>query len=266
VIAGKEYGTGSSRDWAAKGTRLLGVRAVLAESFERIHRANLVGMGVLPLQFRAGERAATLGLTGLERFDVVGIAAALAGPAPREVTVRATRPDGSSSSFSAVARVDTAKEVEYYRHGGILEYVLRALLRRRRSAARPPCPPRAPALPLPRPPGRASRRGPRRRQRARQGQSRSAASSSRKRDNGRTSIPSSVRWRRSVRQTRTRRTRRPGPRSPAGRRGPRRRAARHLRLERDELAATTQDEVHLGGARLRRCPVGPSVEQPRCSP
>jgi aconitate hydratase len=131
VLAGKEYGTGSSRDWAAKGTRLLGVRAVIAESFERIHRSNLVGMGLLPLQLRPGDSVASLGLTGQETFDVVGVAAALAGPAPREVTVRATRPDGTRLELRTVVRVDTVKEVDYYRHGGILEYVLRALARRR---------------------------------------------------------------------------------------------------------------------------------------
>jgi aconitate hydratase len=139
VLAGKEYGSGSSRDWAAKGPRLLGVKAVLAESFERIHRSNLVGMGLLPLQYRPGENAAALGLTGDETFAIAGVAAALAGPAPREVTVRAARPDGSGVEFRATVRVDTAREVDYYRHGGILEYVLRALASRRpaRVAASP---------------------------------------------------------------------------------------------------------------------------------
>jgi aconitate hydratase len=123
ILAGKEYGSGSSRDWAAKGTALLGVRAVLAESFERIHRSNLVGMGVLPLQFQEGESAETLGLTGEEVFDITGLEGLAAGaPLPRELTVRA---DGRS--FSVVLRVDTPKEQEYYRHGGILLYVLRQL-------------------------------------------------------------------------------------------------------------------------------------------
>jgi aconitate hydratase len=121
VLAGKEYGSGSSRDWAAKGTRLLGVRAVIAESFERIHRSNLVGMGVLPLQFRAGESVESLGLTGLEKFSVTGIASD--GDIPRELTVRA---DGRE--FEVTVRIDTPKEQSYYRHGGILQFVLRQLL------------------------------------------------------------------------------------------------------------------------------------------
>ena len=121
VLAGKEYGSGSSRDWAAKGTRLLGVRAVIAESFERIHRSNLVGMGVLPLQFRAGESVESLGLTGLEKFSVTGIASD--GDIPRELTVTA---DGRE--FVATVRIDTPKEQTYYRHGGILQFVLRQLL------------------------------------------------------------------------------------------------------------------------------------------
>jgi aconitate hydratase len=125
VLAGKEYGSGSSRDWAAKGTALLGVRAVLVESFERIHRSNLIGMGVLPLQYRPGESAASLGLTGHEVFDVLGIEAISEGPVPREVTVRA---DGRE--FRAVVRIDTPGEAEYYRHGGIMQYVLRSLLAR----------------------------------------------------------------------------------------------------------------------------------------
>ena len=123
VLAGKEYGSGSSRDWAAKGTALLGVRAVLAESFERIHRSNLIGMGVLPLQYPQGETAETLGLTGREVFDVTGIEEINSGPVPREVTVRA---DGKE--FRAVVRIDTPGEAEYYRHGGIMQYVLRSLL------------------------------------------------------------------------------------------------------------------------------------------
>jgi aconitate hydratase len=127
VLAGKEYGSGSSRDWAAKGPMLLGVRAVLAESFERIHRSNLVGMGVIPLQYRDGESASSLGLTGRERFSIRGIAG---GVVPRQaVTVEVTREDGSTSSFEAVARIDGEAEVEYYRHGGILQMVLRQMLR-----------------------------------------------------------------------------------------------------------------------------------------
>jgi aconitate hydratase len=123
VLGGKEYGSGSSRDWAAKGTLLLGVRAVLVESFERIHRSNLIGMGVLPLQYRPGESAASLGLTGREVYDVAGIEEMNSGPVPREVTVRA---DGRE--FRAVVRIDTPGEAEYYRHGGIMQYVLRSLL------------------------------------------------------------------------------------------------------------------------------------------
>jgi aconitate hydratase len=123
VLGGKEYGSGSSRDWAAKGTLLLGVRAVLVESFERIHRSNLIGMGVLPLQYRPGESAASLGLTGREVYDVAGIEEMNTGPVPREVTVRA---DGRE--FRAVVRIDTPGEAEYYRHGGIMQYVLRSLL------------------------------------------------------------------------------------------------------------------------------------------
>jgi aconitate hydratase len=123
VLGGKEYGSGSSRDWAAKGTLLLGVRAVLVESFERIHRSNLIGMGVLPLQFRPGESAESLGLTGHETFSVTGISELNSGSVPREVTVTA---DGKS--FQAVVRIDTPGEAEYYRHGGIMQYVLRSLL------------------------------------------------------------------------------------------------------------------------------------------
>ncbi|MCC6481648.1 MAG: aconitate hydratase, partial [Sphingomonadaceae bacterium] len=125
VIAGKEYGTGSSRDWAAKGTNLLGVRAVIVESFERIHRSNLVGMGVLPLQFKDGDTRATLGLTGDDSFTIEGVGALQ----PRQdVTVQVTRKDGSSFSFTALCRIDTANEVEYFRNGGILHYVLRKLV------------------------------------------------------------------------------------------------------------------------------------------
>jgi aconitate hydratase len=124
VIAGKEYGTGSSRDWAAKGTVLLGVRAVITESFERIHRSNLVGMGVLPLQFQEGENAESLGLTGEEGFTISGVA----DIEPRQdVDVQVTRPDGGTSSFTARCRIDTYNELEYFKSGGILHYVLRRL-------------------------------------------------------------------------------------------------------------------------------------------
>jgi aconitate hydratase len=124
VIAGKEYGTGSSRDWAAKGTNLLGVRAVIVESFERIHRSNLVGMGVLPLQFLEGQSRETLGLTGDDTFTITGVA----DLKPRQtVTVNVTRPDGSTFAFDTLCRIDTANEVEYYMNGGILHYVLRKL-------------------------------------------------------------------------------------------------------------------------------------------
>ncbi|MEA3287808.1 MAG: aconitate hydratase AcnA [Candidatus Marinimicrobia bacterium] len=126
VIAGKEYGTGSSRDWAAKGTYLLGVKAVVAESFERIHRSNLIGMGVLPLQFNAGEGRESLGLTGEETFSIAGIADGLTPG--KELTVTGQRVDGSSFSFTATTRIDTPNELEYYRHGGILQYVMRSLL------------------------------------------------------------------------------------------------------------------------------------------
>ncbi len=130
VLAGKEYGSGSSRDWAAKGTKLLGVRAVIAESFERIHRSNLVGMGVLPLQFPDGQSASSLGLTGEEIFSIDGIAEAMAdgGLPPKEVGVTAERDDGETIGFSARVRIDTPREAEYFRHGGILQYVLRSLL------------------------------------------------------------------------------------------------------------------------------------------
>jgi aconitate hydratase len=123
ILAGREYGTGSSRDWAAKGTMLLGVKAVIADSYERIHRSNLIGMGVAPLQFMPGQNASTLGLTGREVFDVTG----LSHPDAREVTVTATPPNGKSVQFKARLRVDTPKEREYFRHGGILQYVLRQL-------------------------------------------------------------------------------------------------------------------------------------------
>ncbi len=132
VLAGKEYGTGSSRDWAAKGTSLLGVRAVIAESFERIHRSNLLGMGVLPLQFPAGESARSLGLSGLEVFSIEGLAAARAGGGapPGEVQVSAAGERGEPVRFGARVRIDTPREAEYFRHGGILQYVLRQLLSR----------------------------------------------------------------------------------------------------------------------------------------
>ena len=123
ILAGKEYGTGSSRDWAAKGTMLLGVKAVIAESFERIHRSNLIGMGVLPLQYKDGQNAATLKLTGRERFEIVG----LNQGAAKTVTVIATADDGGKIEFEARLRIDTPKELEYYQHGGILHYVLRQL-------------------------------------------------------------------------------------------------------------------------------------------
>jgi aconitate hydratase len=124
VIAGKEYGTGSSRDWAAKGTRLLGVRAVIAESFERIHRSNLVGMGVLPLQFAEGTNRETLSLTGDESFTIRNVG----GLKPRQmVTVEARRADGSSFTFEALCRIDTVNELDYFLNGGILPYVLRKL-------------------------------------------------------------------------------------------------------------------------------------------
>ena len=125
VVGGKEYGTGSSRDWAAKGTNLLGVKAVLVESFERIHRSNLVGMGVLPLQFKDGDNRETLGLTGKETFDITGIAG---GITPRQdVDVKITYEDGSTREIKVLCRIDTANEVDYYVGGGILHYVLRNL-------------------------------------------------------------------------------------------------------------------------------------------
>ena len=127
VLAGKEYGSGSSRDWAAKGTALLGVRAVIAESYERIHRSNLIGMGVLPLQFPDGESIESLGLTGEETFTVTGITALNDG-LPRTVTVTAAGHGGESTEFEARVRIDTPGEADYYRHGGIMQYVLRSLL------------------------------------------------------------------------------------------------------------------------------------------
>jgi aconitate hydratase len=124
ILAGKEYGSGSSRDWAAKGTALLGVRAVIAESFERIHRSNLIGMGVLPLQFQDGESASSLGITGDEVFEITGVEELNTGPAPKLVTVKA-----GTKSFKAKLRIDTPGEADYYRHGGIMQYVLRSLLK-----------------------------------------------------------------------------------------------------------------------------------------
>jgi aconitate hydratase len=128
ILAGKEYGSGSSRDWAAKGTRLLGVRAVIAESYERIHRSNLIGMGVIPLQFPAGESADSLGLEGTETFSITGITALNDGTTPRTVKVRAEKDGGETVEFDAVVRIDTPGEADYYRNGGILQYVLRSLV------------------------------------------------------------------------------------------------------------------------------------------
>ncbi len=128
ILAGKEYGSGSSRDWAAKGTALLGAKAVITESFERIHRSNLIGMGVLPLQFPEGENAESLGLTGEETFDISGVTALNDGEVPRTVHVTVTRTDGSTQEFDAVVRIDTPGEADYYRNGGILQYVLRSLI------------------------------------------------------------------------------------------------------------------------------------------
>ena len=127
VLGGKEYGSGSSRDWAAKGTALLGVKAVIAESFERIHRSNLIGMGVVPLQFPAGQSAESLGLDGTETFSIMGLTALNEGATPRTVAVTAQKADGSAVSFDAVVRIDTPGEADYFRHGGILQYVLRQL-------------------------------------------------------------------------------------------------------------------------------------------
>ncbi|OAX52158.1 aconitate hydratase AcnA [Rothia kristinae] len=129
VLGGKEYGTGSSRDWAAKGTRLLGVRAVITESFERIHRSNLIGMGVLPLQFPAGESHESLGLDGTETFSITGVTELNEGRTPKTVHVTAEHPEGKTTEFDAVVRIDTPGEREYYRNGGILQYVLRNLVR-----------------------------------------------------------------------------------------------------------------------------------------
>jgi aconitate hydratase len=128
VFAGEEYGTGSSRDWAAKGTQLLGIRAVVARSFERIHRSNLVGMGVLPLQFKGDDSSEKLGLTGDETFDVLGIGADL--KPQQDLTLVVHRSDGSRREVPVLCRIDTPIEVDYYRHGGILPYVLREILQR----------------------------------------------------------------------------------------------------------------------------------------
>ena len=129
VLAGKEYGTGSSRDWAAKGTVMLGVKAVITESFERLHRSTLIGMGVLPLQFPAGESYESLGLNGTETYDIAGVEKLNEGVTPKTVHVTATHEDGSKTEFDAVVRIDTPGEADYYRNGGILQYVLRNLMK-----------------------------------------------------------------------------------------------------------------------------------------
>jgi aconitate hydratase len=126
VLAGKEYGSGSSRDWAAKGTSLLGVRAVIAESYERIHRSNLIGMGVLPLQYAEGQNAASLGLTGHEVLTITGLGSLNEGVSPKTVEVRAVE-EGRVVEFEARLRIDTPMEAEYYRNGGILPYMLRQM-------------------------------------------------------------------------------------------------------------------------------------------
>jgi len=128
IIAGQEYGTGSSRDWAAKGTNLLGVRAVVAQSFERIHRSNLVGMGVLPLQFKEGTNAASLGLNGSETYDIVGLDASI--KPQQDLTLRITRKGGEVVDVPVRCRIDTPIEIDYYQHGGILPYVLRQIVSR----------------------------------------------------------------------------------------------------------------------------------------
>jgi aconitate hydratase len=129
ILAGKEYGSGSSRDWAAKGPRLLGVRFVIAESYERIHRSNLVGMGIVPLEFAPGENAASLGLTGEEVYETIGLPKLLESgfAGGRELTVRATGADGKTKELRTIVRIDTPQEIAYYQHGGILHYVLRQL-------------------------------------------------------------------------------------------------------------------------------------------
>jgi len=126
VIGGKEYGSGSSRDWAAKGTQLLGIKAVIVESYERIHRSNLVGMGVLPLQFEEGQTQDTLGLDGTETYNITGLDNLSAN---QMIDVTATKPDGTEIKFKAMSRLDSAVDVEYYKHGGILNYVLRQFLK-----------------------------------------------------------------------------------------------------------------------------------------
>ena len=126
VLAGQEYGTGSSRDWAAKGTALLGVKAVVAESFERIHRSNLVGMGVLPLQFKPGVTAKTLQLDGTETYDITGLGQSLRPQ--QDLTLRVQRANGKVENISVTCRIDTPIEIDYYQHGGILPYVLRQLI------------------------------------------------------------------------------------------------------------------------------------------
>src|SRR5581483_2509349 len=130
ILAGKEYGSGSSRDWAAKGPNLLGVKAVIAESYERIHRSNLVGMGILPLQYLSEEDAETHGLNGNEVYEIAGLRQLLDEKFAngRQLKVRATCPDGTITEFDAVVRIDTPQEILYYEHGGILQYVLRQLL------------------------------------------------------------------------------------------------------------------------------------------
>jgi aconitate hydratase len=129
IVAGKEYGSGSSRDWAAKGVKLLGVRAVIAESFERIHRSNLVGMGILPLQFEMGQNFESIGLTGEEVFEIAGLRRMLDAKFAdgRSLTVKAKASDGQAKTFTALVRIDTLQEILYYQHGGILQYVLRQL-------------------------------------------------------------------------------------------------------------------------------------------
>jgi aconitate hydratase len=126
VLAGKEYGTGSSRDWAAKGPKLLGIRAVIAESFERIHRSNLIGMGILPLQFLATETAKSLGLTGTETFDILDVSSVTVA---KKIKIQSHTQNGTTKVFTALARIDTPNELEYFRQGGILPYVLRQALK-----------------------------------------------------------------------------------------------------------------------------------------
>ena len=126
IVGGKEYGTGSSRDWAAKGTTLLGARAVIVESFERIHRSNLIGMGVLPLQFTGGDTRGSLGLDGTETFDIKGVADGLQPRSDLDCTIH--RADGNSVDVKLLCRIDTLDELDYYKHGGILQYVIRNML------------------------------------------------------------------------------------------------------------------------------------------